>query len=199
MTWKDILLTALTTSAAISAVAFLGRSAVERWLAGNLERYRVRLQLAAFEHQTRFTKLHEARAAVITELYQRMDKVRQLWEASVRPLRFHGETSPEEQQGQASRVSLELQEFYYQHKLFLDEELCQAIEDLFRTNWHVLSEVGAASTLERPGPTADPAAVASRKMLLDRAKDVILKDLPPILLRVETKMRSMLGVSEVAK
>ena len=130
MTWKDILLNALTTPMFLSVLAFVAKSAVEKWLARNLEKYKVELQSTAFEHQTRFTKLHEQRAAVITELYQRMDRIRQLWEASVRPLRLNVDPEPEQQQNEASRRSLELQEFYFQNKLFLEEELCTAMEDL---------------------------------------------------------------------
>lgn len=199
MTWKDILLNALTTSMFLSVLAFVAKSAVEKWLARNLEKYKVELQSTAFEHQTRFTKLHEQRAAVITELYQRMDRIRQLWEASVRPLRLNVDPEPEQQQNEASRRSLELQEFYFQNKLFLEEELCTAMEDLFRVNWAVLSNVGVASTLDRPGPNSDPAAVASRTMLLKDAQDVIINKLPPVLRRVEAAMRSMLGISEMRK
>ena len=199
MTWKDILLNALTTSMFLSVLAFVAKRAVEKWLARNLEKYKVELQSAAFEHQTRFTKLHEQRAAVITELYQRMDRIRQLWEASVRPLRLNVDPEPEQQQNEASRRSLELQEFYFQNKLFLEEELCTAMEDLFRVNWAVLSNVGVASTLDRPGPYSDPAAVASRTMLLKDAQDVIINKLPPVLRRVEAAMRSMLGISEKRK
>jgi hypothetical protein len=164
-------------------------------VARNLENYKVELQLAAFEHQTRFTKLHERRAEVVAELYQRMDRIRQLWQSSVRSGRFSGELTPEEQQSHASRLSLELVDFYFQNRLFLEEDFCQAMEDLFRTNWDVLSNLGAASTLEPPGPYADPAAVASRTMLLKEARDVIVNKLPPLITRVESKMRSMLGIS----
>ncbi len=152
--------------------------------------------MAALEHQTRFTKLHEQRAAVITELYQRMDRIRQLWEASARSVRFNSEPSPDDQQIMASRLSHALVDFYFQNKLFFERELCQAMEELFRANWEVLASIGAASTLDQFVASGDVAAATSRRTFLVSANDVILNKLPPVMATVESKMRSMLGITE---
>jgi hypothetical protein len=100
------LLVAIGANAAILAVlGFLARSLINSWLAKDLEKFKFELksasdtafeslksdlQRAAFEHQVRFSKLHEKRAEVIAEriespnqetIKRKWDNLEQAWKS----------------------------------------------------------------------------------------------------------------------
>ena len=186
--------TTLATSALISAAAYVARHAIERWFAQGLERYKAGLQRVAFEHQTRFAKLHDQRAEIIAQLYRQMDRIRQLWEASARALRFNVEESPDQQRAEASRLCLTLTDFYYQNKLFLEEDLCTAMEHFLLEAQQVWLTHGDWSAAFSSGPGQDPAAAIAHKMMIDQANRLIQDRLQPAMQLVETRMRAILGI-----
>src|SRR5215469_2717812 len=92
--WQQIIATVLATvgggSVALAAAAWLTKTLVSNRLALDAEKFKIEikanadaeierlknsLQMAALEHQVRFSKLHEKRADVIREVYERLVEV----------------------------------------------------------------------------------------------------------------------------
>lgn len=85
MDWANIIKTVLTNTVFLAILGFVAKSIFEHLLSKDidkfktglqathdreLEKFRADLRLAAFEHETRFAKLHEERAKVIADLYK---------------------------------------------------------------------------------------------------------------------------------
>lgn len=63
-----IITSVLGSGILIGAVAWVVRSLMLHLLSKDLESFKGQLQLAAFEHQVRFSQLHERRASILAEL-----------------------------------------------------------------------------------------------------------------------------------
>jgi len=160
-----------------------------------LEHIRADLRSSVLERQARFVKLHEQRFQALVELYRRMDRVSQLWEASARPLRFNLDGDPENQRTEAVVLGFQLQELYYQNKLFFEQDLCKAVEAFLQTNQEIsfaLSD-GLPHTISEG--TQDQLIAVARKMSIDHANKSIPK-LRPALRFVERKMQAILGIAD---
>jgi len=148
--WAQILIAAVTnfafTSALVGALAFVGRSLIGRWLDRDLENYKAKLQatnatelerlradleLIAFEHETRFAKLHEKRAEVIAELYKRlvraMNSIRYMAEATQDP-----EKQPFKEQltKDGAKHGSEFWTYFDEHRIYFNRDLCEKLDKI---------------------------------------------------------------------
>lgn len=197
---------ALGGSVAIPAsVAWLLKSVLSEWLARRtkqfeaqlksdaeieIERLKNALQIAATEHQVRFSKMHEKRAEVIEKLYQMLTEV--YWEGQ----RFvmTSENSPLEYQRKkfASVEPKLLETFWFleNNRIFLPKDLCDM---LYRHYGQVNKAVYAARSfgrIENPNEhVARQSADAFTKMYEDFETDI-----PTARNALEAEFRKLLGV-----
>ena len=93
-----------------------------------IERLRNDLRIAASEHETRFTRLHETRAEVIAELYKRLVHAHEAFDAYLSKVRFAGEPDDAQRIGEAARYAHELAGYFLEKRIYFDEELCGDID-----------------------------------------------------------------------
>ena len=110
-TWQTILLAIGGNAALLAVLGLLGKSLLDKLIVRDtkefesslkakadaaIEHLKNDLQLRTIEHQVRFSRLHEKRAAVIAELYGHL--VEALWEAEsfLSPMEWAGEPSKKE-------------------------------------------------------------------------------------------------------
>jgi hypothetical protein len=88
------------------------------------------LQIKAIEHQVRFSRLHEKRAAVIAELYGHL--VEALWEAEsfLSPAEWAGEPNKKEKLDIAMKKLVDLYRYFDKHRIYLPTELCTSLDKL---------------------------------------------------------------------
>ena len=103
-----------------------------------IERLKADLRTASFEHQTRFVRLHETRAEIIAELYKRLVKA----EDAIYTLL--GDVQPAEQKEReelfqsTGELTGGLVQFFQEHRIYFDEELCARLGALalnFQQAW----------------------------------------------------------------
>lgn len=143
--WTEIL-TALGGSAIlIGAIAWLTKSIITHFLSKdvvnfknqikaesdkNIEAFKNALQMAAFEHQVRFSKLHEKRADVIAEIYKLIVESNNSIYNVLLPARFEGQPSDEEMIKDAtSKLNMCLNS-YDINRIYLREESCKIVQKL---------------------------------------------------------------------
>jgi hypothetical protein len=68
---ETILVTISISGSTTAAIAWLAKSLLSQWLAKDIENHKLRLTMAAHEHQICFASLHQKQADVIAECYQR--------------------------------------------------------------------------------------------------------------------------------
>ena len=114
----------------VAAITFLLREAFKQLLSRDIERFKASLEQAAFEHQVRFSHLHERRAEVIAELYA---KLRELYEA-ILIFAHLAQMAGESNEKNAERAFQALQQFdkcfYHSARLYLPRSLNARIENL---------------------------------------------------------------------
>ena len=172
-------LTALASSAFTALFAFVLKTPIQRWLEKSLERFKVDLQLAAFEHQTRFTKLHEKRADVIAELYKRLVRAdRSFKQAAAAPFK----PAEPSQATKASEDGSAFSQYFEEHRIFLAGDLCEQIDDLNKGFWE-------ASWAMRPVPEGVP---PDPRSWID-AWERVTTEIPQIISGIEDEFRKTLG------
>ena len=132
--WTSVLLAIGGSAGILVVLGFLARSVIRAWLAKDLEKFKVELkstsdtaierlkadlQRAAFEHQVRFSKLHEKRAEVIAQLYKYLAETTWAIEDFVQP--FEGEPSRKEKYDPTWNKIVECYRFLDQHRIYYSE------------------------------------------------------------------------------
>lgn len=181
---SQILLTGLASAIFTGVLAFLFQSFIKQWLSRNLEEFKVNLQLAAFEHQTRFTKLHEKRAEVIAELYKRLVKTE-------RGLRLVLDTipglPPEHLLEETLRPVLDsipdFSSYFEMNSIYLDGNVCGKLKDL--NDEFQMALAGTLYYLEE-----DPGSTRGWEI----AFETLTEKIPPIKESIEREFRKMLGL-----
>ena len=86
--WKALIVAFGGNVTLLFLLGYFGRSVVSQVLAKDIEKFKADLQLAAVEHQVRFTKLHERRTEILVELYELL--VQAIWTTSTFTSLFGG-------------------------------------------------------------------------------------------------------------
>jgi len=111
----------------IGAVAWLTRSIIVHFLSKDIENYKMRLKaetdqkleelrnsfrMRAFEHETRFLRLHEKRAEILAELYKKLVEAASAARVFVVPINLG---TDEENDKQRYKVAMEKITFFYDY------------------------------------------------------------------------------------
>lgn len=145
----------------IAAVAWVAKSIVKHLLTKDIDNYKTRLKAEAdrinFEHQVRFSRLHEKRAAVIAELYKKLVEMIRASGSFVSPAQWSGEPSKQEKWKIAFKAIMDFHNYYDQHKIYFTPAVCVKLDLMFNKVFdpvnqfsffvlypeHVVGEVGA--------------------------------------------------------
>jgi hypothetical protein len=142
-----------------------------------IERLRTELKRAAFEHETRYARLHEKRASALEELFRRMVKANRAFSDRFRAFRFAGDPPEAEQTKQAGDAANEFIDWFSENRLFIDNELADKIllvNQHFQNAWRTQ---GTMSGEERSKLTLN--FFKQTPILIDEIRGKILEMLLP--------------------
>jgi hypothetical protein len=182
MEWSIVIQTLGSVLIGSGAVAFVVRGMFNHLLSRDLEKFKQDLRDAAFQRETRFSRLHADRATVIAELYKRLAKAESTFTDFIRPIQFAGEEPHEGRAKAAAACTNELFTYFDENRVYFDQELAQSFEKLqdeFRRTWSTFSFQGM-----KP---------ASGKEWWE-AWEKWTQSIPPIRRKIEEHFRKMLGV-----
>ena len=211
--WQSVLITTFVTTGGsatiLLTVAWLLKSALAEWLTREtkefetrlkadaeieIERLKSALQMAATEHQVRFSKMHEKRAKVIENLYKMLTDV--YWEGQ--HFVMTSENSPMDYQKKkfASVEPKLLETFWFleHNRIFLPKDLCAM---LYRHFEQVNKAVYAARSFGRIENPNDHVAQQSVDAFTKMYKD-FETEIPTARSSLEAEFRKMLGVDSSA-
>ena len=141
MNWADVVKTIVTNTVFLTVIGFVAKSIFERMLSRDmdkfkaelqaryekeLERFRVDLKLTAFEHETRFAKLHERRAEVIAALHKMLVQVQRTF-----PMTMPTSLSREDREEALNSLS-EFARYFDENRIYLSSHLCDKLEALHK-------------------------------------------------------------------
>lgn len=140
--WKEILAASGGTAAIIGVVVWLTKSIIANYLTKDVEIYKTRikaesdkdiekfksdLKKIAFEHEIQFSRLHEKRMELISELYSKMYNVRM----STSGLIYHFETPNMRDKRylvEFSEAISGLMSHFGKHRIYFNEDTCSIID-----------------------------------------------------------------------
>lgn len=187
----------------VAALTWLARSLFSQYLSRDIEKFKAKLQLesqrelaqiqsslgiAAFEHQIRFSQLHEKRATIISELY---GAIVELHKSVDNFIRFLASSSSEKRNSNLQKIWEAADRFkvlFEKNRIFFSEKICEKIENLNESMSKPISEI--VIHLE-----------VSRQQNWDvlgktwgEAQKRLVEEIPIIKTELETDFRRLLGV-----
>src|SRR5882762_8947453 len=168
--WQEVLTSVLTTvgggGVLLAAAAWLIKTVLTDRLAreaeefktqlkadadAQIERLKNSLEMAALEHQVRFSKLHERRAEVIAELYKRLVEVGA--EGSLFVYTVGGSSGEHfEQYNKAYKNNWDLARFIEANRIYLPVRACDLLDKYVHTLNKAVIDVNIYGTIEFPNP-----------------------------------------------
>lgn len=172
----------------ITSVLVVIVGAVVVWLQQrNLEKFKVDLGQSAFEHQTRYAKLHETRTEVIAELYKRLARTQAAFESLMAIHVPTGAPRYDERIQAAAKNYNELQSYWIENRLYFSDEVGAKLDGLYNE----YAKTFYAVILPRPdGPDSKDWIELFEK---------ITKVLKGVQKDVENDFRQMLGDTSMSK
>jgi DNA phosphorothioation-dependent restriction protein DptG len=171
-------------------VVFVIRSVVLHWLDKDITSYKAKLQAAAVEHQVRFTKLHEKRAEIISELYSKLDEAHRALRSFMNPIQWVNDLPTSEKEEIAEKGTNDLIRYYSPNKIWLPEDTCALIEEIIKQihdAWHTY-QVYAKNW----SSTSQEARPDTKKWIT--SFEIVSEKIPVIRKELEIEFRKLLGV-----
>lgn len=205
-TWQTILLAFGGNAALLAVLGVLGKSILDKLIVRDtkqfendlkaksdaaIEHLKNELQIRTIEHQVRFSRLHEKRAAVIADLYGLL--VEALWEAEsfLSPMEWAGEPNKKEKHQQAMNKLVELYRYFDKHRIYLPHEVCVSLEALVQKVRSQVINFGVWVGYENYELTGD--SHKQKNEAWNSGWDAIKNQVPIARESLETEFRSLLG------
>jgi len=218
--FQEVLLALGGNAALLVVLGFLARSLVQTWLAKDIktfeqalqnaansrlehlkyelksegdvsiEQLKSRLQQAAAEHQLRFAKLHEKRAEVIEDVYQRLVELEKGYGKFV--LVDGYETDSQKQQAARDNINQAMYDvalLIEKHRIYLPADVCASLKAFLDIMWHNAINVGVYGSFSYPNPQT----LQERHKAFRDAYDVLQKEIPDARGELENEFRKLLG------
>jgi hypothetical protein len=190
--WQAVLIAFGGNAALLLVLGVLGRSLLNSALNKDLEKFKGQLQLAAIEHEIRFSKLHEKRARVIAQLYKLL--VKATWEAEsfTTPMEWAGEPDKKEKYVTAQNAIAAYFRFFDQHRVFLSPSLCTQLENFAKEVRGPVISFGV--WVRHDHLSGKPAE--DKNNAWDAAWKKVKDDVPKLRASIEAEFRSLLGATD---
>ncbi len=203
--WQTLLLAIGGNAALLMALAWLVRALGSQLLAKDLEKFKAdltistnttserlkhELQLHAHEHQIRFSKLHERRAEVITNLYAELVEAQWMAQSFVSPIEFSGEPSKAEKYVSAMNKFADFYREFDRQRIFLPESICIQLDEFFQGMRARVIHFGVQT---RSSEYANDDALKAKFKVWAEASDYFNEVVPATRKNLESELRAMLG------
>ncbi|AZK45197.1 hypothetical protein [Paenibacillus lentus] len=95
-----------------------------------VENHKAELEKLKYEHQIRFSNLHQERASIIKELYTILVNLELSFDRLITPQFING-TEPDEKETDTAINNIDIfEEFYFRNRIFFNKEICEAVDKL---------------------------------------------------------------------
>lgn len=199
--WEAVLASLGISGLALGAISYVAKSILQQWLSARLdahknqlryeselelERLRTDLHKEAFEHQVRFSRLHDRRAEVIAEVYARLDRLHlafRRWASLMKP----GNVDMKQLADDAAIAFNEFTDYYYPHAIWLTEETCESINRIVSKLHEIYVDI--SFDVDEKGFPRD------KRLWLDSYKK-LNEEVPQARRLLDKKFRALLGMED---
>lgn len=160
-------------------VAWLARSLIKNFIDRDLEKFKSNLEKMSYEHQVRFSKLHEIRAETIAKLYSLLYDYQWAVCAFLREFPKNIDTA------ELDKKSYEFKDYYDKNRILFTENMCTQVEKLVDLLY------SSYVPLETSNNADGKQSTEWRK-----CADTIQKEYPKVRQSLEREFKEILGVIE---
>lgn len=183
--WQQLIAIVLTPTLSVAAVAWILKALFSSGLQRDLERYKRELDAKQFEHQARFSLIHQKRAEVISELYARLARSKTRLGDLVAIFQPGGQSLVEKRKVTAEAFN-EANSYFNEHRIFLSEEIAENVDAVFEAMRDAFIEFDTAQMGNdeyKPDNTG----------LWMQAFEGVRDKLPPLMKQMEKQFRCEIG------
>jgi len=165
--------------------------------AKRLEKFKAELQSTAFEKEVKFSKLHEARVQILSELYKKLSRIKN--ELFLLKLIAESDGLDENIQQKLDRFNVSIddfQDYFEDNRLSLPEDLCGQLYSflLYAANaWSNLSKAYMIKDYLTNAEDDKEGNVEHYKKSLSSGSSKINDHLVPLIQEIEKEIRSLIG------
>lgn len=199
MTHLDLWLWVLKFTIGTGVAGYVVRSLIGLWITRDIEQYKTSLatehsvaverlkadlRAAAFEHETRFARLHEKRVEIIAELYKKLAITEDAFQDVLHPIQTGTRDDHDRRIREAQVLAVNFFQFFNENRVFLDDKLCGLILTLKEKLRRISAEFVSAFGFSEASLPADQ---------WKEAWKLFSTDVPPLRTEIEGRVRQMLG------
>src|SRR5258706_5243955 len=210
--WQDVIVTVSTTvgggAVLLSAAAWLIKTVLTNKLTRDIETFKARLkadgdieierlrsslQKIAFEHQVRFSNLHERRAEMIAEIYAQMVEVEQCGQKFAF---VDGFAEEEKRQSAYLETHKKLVDFYFfveKRRLYLPKSVCALLTAFVDKVRKSVIGINIYVPIDAP---YNPKLLEEKVKVVKDVFDAFEKSIPDARAALEGEFRHILGVEQ---
>jgi hypothetical protein len=177
------------TAVVVGALGGLLGGTAAAWVAvkrKSIESYVRELDRVSYEHEVVFSRLHERRVDVVNRLYGKLVRAERAFSSWIHPLQEAGDLPPEEKAKKAVGAANEFIDYFLEHRIWLDPDLCVQIMAF-------ADQLRDASATFNLKDHMTPLRGPDTKLWL-AAWGKVNDEIPPIRERIEAEFRQLLGV-----
>ena len=184
-----LIISSIGGSAVLFAVlAFLARSLIKHFLEKDIQSFKLNLQRVSFEHEIRFSKLHQDRARIIAGLYDRLYEFHWAVCAFLKDFNNTNHNSVN-LLDDLNDKSYKFTDFFDKHRIYFNGSTCSKIDNLINVlrSAYVPLETSSLHTKHNN---------KQAKQAWNECADMVQKIYPDIRNSLEKDFRNILGVTE---
>lgn len=208
----EVLPTIGITGLIIGAITWLIRSIINQILSQDIEKFKTNLQsdsqqellrlqsslqLVQFEHQVRFSKLHERQAEIIAEIYSRLVELHRAAKNFVELSIFTDNDKNKERIKHLWTVVDNFMDYFEKHEIYFDEKVCSEINKLKMILSGACSNLISFVHFENNFKDKIPFEQIHNEW--KRANGIMQNDVAQLKLTLQENFRNVLGVLKMDK
>jgi hypothetical protein len=210
MTDGEMILTALGSQTVVLGVlGFVGRALGKHWLDKDLKEFELKLKASAdekitalahdlekakLEHQVRFSKLHERRAEVISQVYELLTDFYGSSQVFTSVVSYGGDPPREEKYKKALEDGAKLYLYFDRNRIWLPASVCEQIEKFVRDMRIAVDRLGVyLPYLGKDGEVTPPHIFKQHLDAWQGASESFRDEIPKARGLLEAELRQILG------
>lgn len=196
MQWQEIIEFLGGAAAIAGTIAFLGKKAIETYLAGRVEAHKSNLERIANEHAIRFQKLHTERAEVIKDFYGKFAHLDDTLHSTLRLFQAVGEPRLKEKVSQLAEQFNDLRSYFLPNRIFFEEKVCELIERILETAKGVFYDITTYEVdTQDSSYKHDPELLKERHEFWEKARNIHKNEMAELKKQLEKEFRGILGIN----
>ncbi len=197
MEWQAIIEFLGGATAISLTLGYLGRKAIEAFIAGQVESYKSDLEKIALEHSVRFSSLHSKRAEIIAEIYELLSDVENQARLLATPVMESGEPPRSVTYQSTANLYYRLYEKYNKTRIYFPDDICQLIDKFLTQSRKAISFYKLAEQVSMQDPEGNHKKL--QEDLQTKFMEVweeVEENVPKARIAIESEFRKILGVAK---